>query len=489
MCNGQDGLDLWEIKLKPLGMGGQGKTQVALEFCHMSTLDAAFEYIYWIDCSTSDALILDIENLAKELTAGKAQFPDIETTIKYVQHTLAKSTFSWLLVFDNLDDPKIIQKMNQYAPETLSNGSILYTSRHADSARLGTPFHLEGLLEDEAVQLLLSHSHVDMNEANKKLAIDIVKELGFLPLAIDQANSYIHSRRLLLEDFLPTYSNRKEMVLRHTPKVWEYKRQGKEIDNISTNAFTTWELSLTLLLEEPHGEDIAHLLTLCAFYDNQSLHSDLFSAYVESARGSPSWTSCVCTEAKWDEYKFQDIVADLLSLSLIQGMNFSRGRVYFTLHTLVRDWILLRTLLPQYDNYAREAILALGLNLDQTDLDNISLATRRRMISNMNSCIQNSERICAKLSESSLEDIWLSLEWFANCYLKSGKLEQAKNIYELLTRSNVPISYRKGSASLNLAVTYEHLGLYEKAKSLYEMVVGQREGLLGKDHIDTQWVL
>ena len=38
------------------GMGGQGKTQTALEFCRRATLDRVFECIYWIDCSTKNPL-------------------------------------------------------------------------------------------------------------------------------------------------------------------------------------------------------------------------------------------------------------------------------------------------------------------------------------------------------------------------------------------------------------------------------------------------
>ena len=186
--------------------------------------------------------------------------------------------------------------------------------------------------ENEALQLLLGRSGMAYSDEDIAQAKEIVRELGYFPLALDQAASYINSRKLPLANFIPTYSKRRAEILAHTPKLWEYEKGNPKSSGTATNAFTTWELSLALLLEEPEGHSIAHLLALAAFFDNQSLHSDIFKAFANLRCSSASWVSCMCTDGAMDEYTFQDIVANLLSLSLIQGMDISSGGIslFFT---------------------------------------------------------------------------------------------------------------------------------------------------------------
>jgi hypothetical protein len=45
----------------------------------------------------------------------------------------------------------------------------------------------------------------------------IVKQLGYLALAIDQAAAYISIRQLPLSLFTEHYEKRKEFILKHTP--------------------------------------------------------------------------------------------------------------------------------------------------------------------------------------------------------------------------------------------------------------------------------
>jgi hypothetical protein len=193
---------------------------------------------------------------------------------------------------------------------------------------------MDGMTEEEAVQLILERSQSDVTNENTIHAKSIAKELGFFPLAMDQAASYIHSRRLPLADFIPIFGKRKAEILRHTPRLWEYKRDLLKDNSIATNAFTTWELSMALLLEESDGQEVARLLTPAAFLDNQCLHGGIFRACVHLEDTFPQWVGCMCTNGEWDEYKFQDIIANLLSPSLIQSMDLSSSVVLFTLHLL-----------------------------------------------------------------------------------------------------------------------------------------------------------
>ncbi len=474
------------------GMGGQGKTQTALEFCRHATLEAAFEYVYWIDCFTIESILLDFETIAKKTASGKAQFPDAQAAVHYVLESLSKAKQPWLLVFDNLDAPIVFQNIRDYVPMASASGSVLYISRHADTARLGLPLQIDGMTESEAVQLLLSQSQTDSTVENISHSKNIANELGFFPLALDQAASYIRSRRLPLSEFIPTYTQRKADTLRHTPKLWEYKRRLQDSTTFATNAFTTWELSLSLLLSETDGKSIARLLTLSAFFDPQNLHSTLFTAFAQLPGTSSTWAGSVCiTSGVWDEYKFQDIVANLLSLSLIQSMELSPDGVSFSLHPLVKDWIQHRLSEEEYIHYAYEAVETLGAAASQVSLDRITPSARRRIIANMDACIRGIQPVLLRDRHSEGYNSLVFLGSVAHCYLELGKYAAGRDLYKTILelrlaqpRPSHDLSHT--STTMNFAIATTHLGYYSEAKKLYESVLQEREHGLGPDHEGTQ---
>src|SRR2546421_200277 len=105
---------------------------------------------------------------------------------------------------------------------------------------------MDGLTEDEALELLFLRSqliekrHGDVQEGKR-----IVKKLGYLPLAIDQAAAYISIRQLPLNLFMQHYEKRKEVILKHTPdSAWVYRTRPDDTEKASAmniSVFTTWD--------------------------------------------------------------------------------------------------------------------------------------------------------------------------------------------------------------------------------------------------------
>ena len=114
---------------------------------------------------------------------------------------------SWLIIFDNVDDPDI---MYDFWPLT-GVGSIIITSRNPlsmDSVYALTvdislaPFDL-----DEAAPFLQTLSQREFQSNSLETCRKIVELLGRLPLAITQMGGIIRRRHLSLEDFLIYYAN------------------------------------------------------------------------------------------------------------------------------------------------------------------------------------------------------------------------------------------------------------------------------------------
>jgi hypothetical protein len=112
----------------------------------------------------------------------------------------------WLMVFDNADgDPEVVA---EYFPEG-DGGNILLTSRNRGFVphyvSLEACAEVEDMKDEDAVLLLLKSACItESSEEMKEVAWRIVKELGFLPLAVDQAGAAIKSGLCNIDDYLQT---------------------------------------------------------------------------------------------------------------------------------------------------------------------------------------------------------------------------------------------------------------------------------------------
>ncbi len=123
--------------------------------------------------------------------------------------------------------------------------SILITSRHGASLRLGTPIYVVDMEPAEAEDLVLISSGLIRQESESETLRSIVERLGCLPLALNQAGGYIRARHLPLDTFEKHYIERREQILKYTPELFEYRKKlPSEAEESVLSAFTTWELSL-----------------------------------------------------------------------------------------------------------------------------------------------------------------------------------------------------------------------------------------------------
>ena len=262
-------------------MGGQGKTQIALEFCRNAAQAGIFKTIIWIDATSSTTIARDFGNLAEDFDSEGRAMPDLKSRVEFAKECLEAWRSPFLIVFDNCDQPKALQAVK----ETLVNntlGSHLCTSRHRDSERLGPIIEVPAMSIDDGLVLLLSRSKNEGTSCNLDEGRLILQQLGGLPLAIDQAASYIKTRRLALSDFRAHYEERKAEVLNHTPQFWEYrKRLAVDQSESPISVFTTLELAAedsggngdSLNGEEANITRI--FLESVAFFDCNSIHEDL----------------------------------------------------------------------------------------------------------------------------------------------------------------------------------------------------------------------
>jgi len=105
------------------GLGGIGKTQLALEYTYRYANE--YDIVWWIRAEDTTTLAVDYVGLASELKLPEKDAKDQSVVIAAVRRWLDQNQ-GWLLVFDNA---KHVENIQSYLPQGKS-GHVLITSRN-----------------------------------------------------------------------------------------------------------------------------------------------------------------------------------------------------------------------------------------------------------------------------------------------------------------------------------------------------------------------
>ncbi|KFY82422.1 hypothetical protein V498_08591 [Pseudogymnoascus sp. VKM F-4517 (FW-2822)] len=376
------------------GMGGQGKTALAIDFCREAETKHFFLAIFWFNASTEETLKKDLITLSGVVKRRADQiFESNDERIEFTLQMIESWNRPWLLVFDNYDNPDRFQNLSRYIPPS-SHGSILVTSRNSNLSRLGTIVEVPPMSQQEAVSMLYDRVGGDKAFPNEEEhATQIVNLLGCLPLAIDQAGAYIQRRvNFSLLRFIREYDDRKGVIWSKTPTVWEYKNL----------VYTTWEMSFELLDgDENERNEKGRILTMLSFLDFRNISQEIFRvprrlavAPAETTIDSPKWLQLLLTDnGDWDWSKFDELCHDFKDLSLLQLSPMGPGALQLSMHPLVSEWIKHRASLETKKECLLQAIaivnMCLRVKLITIERPLLSVETEQQFFRHQLSCIEN----------------------------------------------------------------------------------------------------
>jgi len=177
------------------GLGGVGKSELALQHAHASL--AVYTLTWWITSEDPAGIQSGLADLAGTLCQ---EIKSAATTTDAAEWALSwlKAHQGWLLVLDNVTEPADIQPLRAQ----LNSGHILITTRRDIGwNRVADLIGLDILDSGSACAFLVTRTG-QHDQASENAAALIADELGFLPLALDQAAAYITQARITLPDYL-----------------------------------------------------------------------------------------------------------------------------------------------------------------------------------------------------------------------------------------------------------------------------------------------
>lgn len=181
------------------GVGGVGKTQLAIEYAYHYR--EHYDLVWWISAGHTSQLRASLAELAARLTLSRSRASQHPPSL--VLDALRENTTRWLLLFDNARTPGTLPLLAD-----LGTGRVLITSRGSDWSRLGSGLEVGVFEREESVRLLRDRApDLAIAEADQ-----LAERLGDLPLAVEQAAGWHLASGVRVADYLEKFDSRMRKI-------------------------------------------------------------------------------------------------------------------------------------------------------------------------------------------------------------------------------------------------------------------------------------
>ncbi|KAK8054715.1 hypothetical protein PG994_009782 [Apiospora phragmitis] len=442
------------------GLGGIGKTQVAIEAAYRfreSHPDCSVFWVLAVDMTMFEGAYREIGR-ALEIEGIEHDKADVKALVK--KSLDRDEAGPWLLIVDNADDMLLLNEGQLMSHLPFSrDGSILFTTRnHHVAARVEARqgvHRLDQLSDSESERLLhrgLQPSQIDDAQSTTEL----LKYLVHLPLAIRQASAYMACRmNVTIENYLGYCTSSNQIMVKMLSKDFDDQDRYEEIRN---PVATTWLISF----EQISRDDplAAGFLGFICYFEEKDIPVSLLPTGA-------------------DEVQRDEEISTLRAYVFILDRGTpDRFDVHRLAHLVMRNWV--RTQGKQ-SQQVTVIIQQLSKEFPPPKHENRSkwalyLPHVQAVLPLMDEC---SERERFVPSQSNV----------AYCYFLLGKYSKAEQIFmEVLEVMNITIGHGHiGTLRTmqNLACVLSEQGKYSEAEFQYREIFEMRKILQGHEHSDT----
>lgn len=223
------------------GLGGVGKTQIAIEYAYRYR--RFYNVVWWIRSDQDSLIEASIAGLAPRL---RLPYAGVDESAKAALDALrlGKPYEKWLLIFDAAEGPDSIRRFLVNGP-----GHTLITSRNPSWNNVAEMVQVEVFSRAESAQFLGRRVPGIQKDDSEALA----EALGDLPLALDQAGALQVEAGIPVQDYLTLLQERTNEVLSQA-----------QTGDYPVPVAAAWSVSVSTLRKT--APEAIELLTFCAFF-------------------------------------------------------------------------------------------------------------------------------------------------------------------------------------------------------------------------------
>ncbi|KIY04017.1 uncharacterized protein Z520_00709 [Fonsecaea multimorphosa CBS 102226] len=503
------------------GMGGVGKTQLALNYAEETR--ACYDPVFWIDAQTKETVKASFERGAAALglefqnspTADLElqEFPPVAGVCRWFSER-DEGDPRWLVIVDNADDTS--WRIDEIIPRG-SRGHVIVTSQHQQ-----TPGFLQGsckfveareMSTEEARSLLMTYvglavgsEWVQQLDELGDFCDQVVKRLGCLALAVELAGLY-------LSEQLPHHRNDMNMmnsdtfyrVFRQYLDDFDRHRdellQGQPFQRLSSyqkTVWTVWDTSLAAIERQaPHNHAI-QMLTFLAQFDRGQMERemfrlasdgwrDLFDGFKLSESDVPDWLQrfVTCHDNGWDDFHYRQATQPLKRYGLLRQLDGEWAGT--TMHSLVQ-WRARKSGEEMNVAWRRCILIFLLAAVVQADREEEGHSFGRHLSTHLLEMNVGYSELVQELQLNELNAATLGGALRTTFYA-DGRWQKAKELsvqlVEVRKRVLGPSHPNTLLSIVKMATILSALGKYEEAEMMVRETLPVAEEMVGKDHTFT----
>ena len=235
------------------GLGGVGKTQLAVEYAYRHVRD--YDVVWWVPADQDVLIRSSLAALAPRLGVTGIAPERVEDAVRAVLDSLRRGDpySRWLLIFDNADQPETLRDLMPVGP-----GDVLVTSRNHRWQGIVDTVEVNVFTRAESLEFLHRRVPSSIDDDSDRLA----EELGDLPLALEQAGALQAETGMSVVEYLSLLDNEARTLLAENPPA-----------DYPWPVAAAWSVSVARVREQmPFALE---LLRRCAFFGPEPIPREL----------------------------------------------------------------------------------------------------------------------------------------------------------------------------------------------------------------------
>ena len=266
------------------GLGGTGKTSLAAEYAHRHK-DYYGGGVFWFSGENEAKFFNSVEEHAAYFGTLRETSPRI-ALLKTLE-VVSRIEKPWLIVLDDMDEYNLSSNIEMllsgpWKRTVRACGHIIITTRRKPKVMVETVrkfkksqcLQLDCFTEEDGIMFLFNRTRLTRDQHTSADAATLVKILGRLPLALEQACAYISQLSCSLSSYLEQYKKCSLELLDRQDATSASLHESRQRLAVRT----TWLLNFEYIKRSKDGIFAVRFLHACAFFSSTEIQPELINS-------------------------------------------------------------------------------------------------------------------------------------------------------------------------------------------------------------------